>query len=121
MARSTAAPTAALVIVAGILLASTIREAGAAVSCGQVAAAVGPCISYIRGRGRLTASCCKGVRYLNSAATTTPARRMACGCLKKLSGSVPGLRPRLAAGLPGKCRVRVPYPISTTTDCTRVH
>ncbi|KAH0458428.1 hypothetical protein IEQ34_013743 [Dendrobium chrysotoxum] len=102
-----------------LLVSCFLREASAAISCGQVASSVGQCIPYVRGTGPLTPACCSGVSKLNSLAQTTPDRQAACTCLKTLAGSISGLNPGLAAGLPGKCGVSVPFAISTSTDCSK--
>ncbi|CAA6668985.1 unnamed protein product [Spirodela intermedia] len=93
--------------------------ANAAVSCPKVASSIAPCVNYIRGKGPLTPACCNGVRALNSQAKTPADRRATCNCLKSYAGKIPGLNPSLTSGLPGKCGVSVPYPISTKTDCTK--
>ncbi|KAK8925650.1 hypothetical protein KSP39_PZI018600 [Platanthera zijinensis] len=121
MARTTAS-MAAIVFLATLLLASgTFRQANAAITCGQVASSLAQCIKYLRGIPGLPPQCCAGVRSLNAAARTTPDRQTACRCLKSLAAQIPNFNPGLAAGLPGKCGVSIPYPISTTTDCSRVH
>ncbi|MQM20487.1 hypothetical protein Taro_053508 [Colocasia esculenta] len=91
--------------------------ANAAITCEQVASAATSCLSYIRSGGSPSTPCCNGVRGLNSAARTTPDRQIACGCLKRLA-NVPGLNLALVAGLPSKCGVSIPYPISPSTDCS---
>ncbi|XP_020592042.1 non-specific lipid-transfer protein 1-like [Phalaenopsis equestris] len=120
MARSTAS-MAVVCILSFLLVSGVFREASGAISCGQVFSSVGSCVSYIRGLGPLTGGCCGGVKKLNGLASTTPDRQAACSCLKSLAGRIPNLKPALAAGLPGKCGVSVPYPISTSTDCSKVH
>ena len=104
-----------------LLVSRVILAASAAISCGQVASVVAPCISYVRGIGTLSAACCGAVRVLNAEAKTTPDRQAACSCLKNLAGRIPGLNPAIAAGLPSKCGVNIPFPISTSTDCSKVH
>ncbi|BAT97573.1 hypothetical protein VIGAN_09105700 [Vigna angularis var. angularis] len=91
-----------------------------AITCGQVTTAVAPCLAYLRSGGNPSGACCNGVSNLNSQAKTTADRRAACNCLKNLSGRVPGLNPGNAASLPGKCRVDVPYKISTSTNCNTI-
>ena len=103
--------------IACILIAAPRAES--AVSCNSVASSLSPCINYIRGMGPLTAGCCGGVRNLNSAAKTTPDRQTTCNCLKSFAGRIPGVRFNLAAGVPGMCKVNVPYAISPSTDCSR--
>nr|XP_017245496.1 PREDICTED: non-specific lipid-transfer protein 1-like [Daucus carota subsp. sativus] len=56
--------------------------------------------------------CCSGVRSLNGMAKTPVDRKQACTCLKSVFGSIKGINYGLAAGLPGKCGVSIPYKIS---------
>ncbi|KAJ6791061.1 non-specific lipid-transfer protein 1-like [Iris pallida] len=107
-----------LLALAFLLIASPRAES--AVSCGTVASAISPCVNYLKGAAPLSAQCCSGVKSLNGAASTTPDRQAACACLKSLAGKVSGLKPALAQGLPGKCGANVPYPISTSVDCSKV-
>ncbi len=116
MARTSAS---ALIMVAFLLLAVVVQP-GSALTCGQVASSVRPCLTYLRGGGPLTPPCCNGVRGLNSLAKTTADRQQACNCLKSLANNTTNLLPPRAAGLPGKCGVSVGYPISTSTDCSKV-
>ncbi|KAI3408971.1 Non-specific lipid-transfer protein [Psidium guajava] len=117
------APSAVLKL-ACVLLACMVAAAPvarAAVTCGQVTGALSPCIPYARGSsGPVPASCCNGIRSLNSAAQTTPDRQTACKCLKSASGSISGLNYGVVAGLPGKCGVNIPYKISPSTNCDSV-
>ncbi|XP_006662671.1 non-specific lipid-transfer protein 2B-like [Oryza brachyantha] len=106
-------------LVAGLLLAGP-HATMAAISCGQVNSAVGPCLSYARGGAGPSSACCSGVRSLSSAASTTADRRTACNCLKNAAGSISGLNAGNAASIPSKCGVSIPYTISTSIDCSRV-
>ena len=90
-----------------------------ALSCGQVTSSVAPCMNYLKTGGAVPAACCNGIRSLNSAAKNTADRQAACNCLKSASGSIKGINLSLAAGLPGKCGVSVPYKISPSTNCQR--
>ena len=117
MARSTAA---AAVVLAILLVASP--HIADAITCSQVASAVSPCIAYAKsGAGSPPANCCAGVRNLNSLAKSTPDRQATCNCLKNLANSVSGVKPGVVGSLPGKCGVSVPFPISASTDCSKVH
>ncbi|KAJ6844620.1 putative non-specific lipid-transfer protein 1 [Iris pallida] len=117
MARQAAA-LCSLLALSFLLISSPLAES--AVTCGSVASAVSSCISYVRGAGPLTPGCCSGVKSLFAAASTTADRRTACTCLKSMAAKITGLNAGLAAGLPGKCGANVPFPISTSTDCTKV-
>ncbi|CAL5211187.1 unnamed protein product [Lathyrus oleraceus] len=90
--------------------------AEAAISCGAVTAAVAPCFAYLKGAPSPSLQCCGGVRRLNGIAD----RKGVCNCLKGAAGSVPGLKPGNVAALPGKCGVRLPFPISPSTNCNAI-
>ncbi|XP_039775710.1 non-specific lipid-transfer protein 2-like [Panicum virgatum] len=109
------------VVAAVVVLAAAATTTEAAVTCGQVSSAIGPCIAYARGTGSgPSAACCSGVRSLNSAARSTADRRAACNCLKSAAGRVSGLKLGNAASIPSKCGVSIPYTISPNVDCSRV-
>uniref|UniRef100_A0A803L3E4 Non-specific lipid-transfer protein n=1 Tax=Chenopodium quinoa TaxID=63459 RepID=A0A803L3E4_CHEQI len=90
-----------------------------AITCGQVTSSITPCMSYLTGVGSPSPACCGGVKSLNSMASTPADRKAACGCLKTAAGAMKSLNMANAASLPGKCGVSIPYPISTSTDCSK--
>ena len=93
-----------------------------AITCGQVTSSLSSCINYVSGKvPAVPPPCCSGVKSLNAAAKTTPDRRTVCNCLKTLTGSIRGINYGLAAGLPGKCGVSIPYKISPSTDCSKIN
>ncbi|XP_039798131.1 non-specific lipid-transfer protein-like [Panicum virgatum] len=111
----------AIAVVAAVVLLAAAATSEAAVTCGQVNSAIGPCIAYARGSGSGPSSaCCSGVRSLNSAARSTADRRAACNCLKSAAGRVSGLNAGNAASIPSKCGVSIPYTISPSVDCSKV-
>ncbi|XP_074304481.1 non-specific lipid-transfer protein-like [Silene latifolia] len=118
MASSTLMMKLACALVLCMLMGA---QYGEALSCGQVTSSLSPCISYLQNKGGPSPGCCSGVRSLNSQAQTTPDRQTACNCLKKVAGSISGINYGLASGLPGKCGVSIPYTISPSTDCTKIH
>ncbi|CAN6353170.1 unnamed protein product [Urochloa humidicola] len=86
----------------------------------QVASSLSPCIPYATGSASsLPAGCCSGVRSLNSMARSSSDRQAACRCLKSLATSLKKLNIGTVAGIPGKCGVSVPFPISMSTDCNK--
>ncbi|XP_072954665.1 non-specific lipid-transfer protein 1-like [Typha angustifolia] len=117
MARSiTVVP---VVVVFAVLLIASPHVADA-ITCGQVTSSISQCLSYAKtGTGMPPSGCCSGVKSLNSLAKTSADRQTACKCLKTIAGSVRGLKPAAISGIPGKCGVRVPFPISTSTDCSK--
>ncbi|KHL91133.1 hypothetical protein QW71_36410 [Paenibacillus sp. IHB B 3415] len=92
-----------------------------AVTCGQVQGNLAQCLGYLRKGGAVPGPCCNGVRAMNSAAKTSADRKQTCVCLQQASKSITGINPEAAASLPGKCGVNVPYKISPSTDCSKVH
>ncbi|XP_042403999.1 non-specific lipid-transfer protein 1-like [Zingiber officinale] len=119
MARSTSAVAAAALLLLVALAAVPRREA--ALTCGNVVMFLSPCIPYARGTtAEPSEACCSGVRGLNEAAKTTPDRQTACNCIKSTIFSLPGIKPAVVSGVPSKCGVSVPYPISTSIDCSKV-
>ncbi|KAF8007672.1 hypothetical protein BT93_K1614 [Corymbia citriodora subsp. variegata] len=110
-----------LVCVALLCIVAAASLAEAAVTCGQVASSMAPCITYARsGRGPVPPGCCSGIRSLNSAARTTPDRQAACKCIKSAAGSISGLNYGVVAAIPSKCGVNIPYKISPSTDCNSI-
>lgn len=111
------APLATVVVLAVLLVAAPRTADG--ITCGQVVSYLTPCISYASSGGQIPAGCCSGVKQLVGAAKTSTDRRTACTCLKSAAARMPRLDPNRISGIPGKCRVSVPYPISPSTDCSR--
>ncbi|KAJ4749268.1 Non-specific lipid-transfer protein [Rhynchospora pubera] len=110
----------AIIAVTVAILLLTAPHAANAVTCGDVTSAVAPCLAYARsGQGSPSANCCSGVRSLNAKAQTSDDRKTVCNCLKNLAKAV-SFNAGVVAGLPGKCGVNVPFPISTSTDCSKL-
>ena len=110
----------ACIAVLCMVAVAVVPYAEAAITCGTVTAKLGPCLPYLRKGGAVPPMCCSGVKGLNSMASTKPDRQQACQCIKNAAQQIPGINPGFASGLPGKCGVKIPYPISTSTDCTKV-
>ncbi|XP_065026861.1 non-specific lipid-transfer protein 2-like [Musa acuminata AAA Group] len=117
MARS----GAPLVLVLALLLLVTAPHVTIAITCGEVTSALSSCISYATGKGPLSTACCSGVKSLNSAAKTTADRKTACTCIKSTVSRLSGAQAGAIAGIPGKCGVSIGYPISASTDCSKVN
>ncbi|KAJ1688506.1 hypothetical protein LUZ63_019896 [Rhynchospora breviuscula] len=113
---------ATVAVAALVLLLTAPRSAESAITCGQAATSIAPCLGFAKtGKGSPPASCCTGVKSLNTMAKSTVDRQAVCNCLKKAAGSITGLNPGAAASIPGKCGVNIPYSISTSIDCSKVH
>ncbi|KFK27462.1 hypothetical protein AALP_AA8G386200 [Arabis alpina] len=100
-----------------VLTVCIVASVDAAITCGTVASSLAPCANYLTKGGAVPVPCCVGVKKLNGMAQTTPDRQQACRCLQSAAKSV---NPSLASGLPGKCGVSIPYPISTSTNCNTI-
>ncbi|XWS09502.1 hypothetical protein CRYUN_Cryun40dG0090000 [Craigia yunnanensis] len=110
----------ACVVVLCLVVGASLAQG--AITCGQVTGALSPCVGYMRsnGAGPVPATCCSGIKGLNSAAQTTPDHKAACNCIKSASGTISGINYGVASGLPGKCGVSIPYKISPNSDCSKV-
>ena len=104
------------------IVVSSAPKAEAAIQCGQVVRYLTPCISYVANGGTVPAECCSGIKSLYSLAHTTADRQSVCKCLKQAVSGVPytAFNLGLAAGLPNKCGVNIPYKISPSTNCSNV-
>ncbi|KAD4584952.1 hypothetical protein R6Q59_036297 [Mikania micrantha] len=91
-----------------------------AVSCGDVANKLTPCLTYLRNGGSVSSACCNGVKGLNSLAKTTADKKTTCTCLKSAYKSYSGIKSDNASGLPRKCGVSIAYKISPSTDCNNI-
>ncbi|XP_019186250.1 PREDICTED: non-specific lipid-transfer protein 1-like [Ipomoea nil] len=89
-------------------------------SCGTVVTDLYPCLDYVRNGGAVPMNCCDGIRSLYRSAATTADRQTVCNCMKNAAGSVPGVRLDLAAALPQKCGVTLPYKITPSINCATV-
>ncbi|GAV77187.1 Tryp_alpha_amyl domain-containing protein [Cephalotus follicularis] len=109
----------ACAVVMCLLLAAPLTQL-APLTCGQVDTPLEPCLNYLRNTGPLTSECCAGVKKINAEANTTANRKAACKCLKTLAAEISGINFTKAADIPTKCDVKVPDPISLSTDCNKV-
>ncbi|GAA0153889.1 hypothetical protein LIER_12019 [Lithospermum erythrorhizon] len=91
-----------------------------AISCGQVQSNLISCFNYLRNGGPIPLNCCIGVRSLNAAATTTADRQTVCRCALSIVKAIPGISNANLSALPGKCRVNLPYKISTSINCNKL-
>jgi hypothetical protein len=115
MARTAATKLVLVALVVAMLLVAS----DAAISCGQVNSALASCVSYAKGSGASPpGACCSGVRRLAGLARSTADKQAACRCIKSAAG---GLNPGKAASIPSKCGVSIPYSISASVDCSKIH
>ncbi|XP_076895958.1 non-specific lipid-transfer protein P5-like [Bidens hawaiensis] len=90
-----------------------------ALTCGDVASKLTPCLNYLKHGGKVPDACCKGVKGLEVAAKTTSEKKTACGCMKNAYKTISGIKDEFALVLPKKCSVNIPYKISPKTDCNK--
>ncbi|XP_047330102.1 non-specific lipid-transfer protein 1-like [Impatiens glandulifera] len=104
-----------------IMMFST--ETAAKLNCGTVFQNLSPCLGYIStgGSKKPSPACCNAVNSLNNAAVTTPDRQTACTCLKQIATGYSSTIVAVAATIPAKCGVSIPYKIDPTIDCSKVH
>ncbi|OAY44687.1 non-specific lipid-transfer protein P5 [Manihot esculenta] len=106
------------------LVVGAPKVSRAAVTCEQVVTNLYPCINYVLRGGQVPGQCCTGIKNLFSAAQNTPDRRTVCKCMKSAISSsgvaYNSYNIGLAAGLPAKCHVNVPYKIDPSTNCDTI-
>ncbi|XP_076899825.1 non-specific lipid-transfer protein 1-like [Bidens hawaiensis] len=110
-----------LVVVMCFMVATAPYAVDGAVTCQTVVTSLTPCATYLTRGGPVPPACCSGITSLYKAASTTTDRQTACKCMEQAAGMVPGISLDAASSLPGKCGVNIPYKISPTTDCSKVH
>ncbi|XP_059670678.1 non-specific lipid-transfer protein 1-like [Cornus florida] len=108
-----AAITLLVVLAMAQFMASPAR---AAISCGQVSAALAPCLTYLTQGGTPSGQCCTGAKNLQAMAQTKDDRQTACRCAKDAATRNQNIKDDAAAQLPQKCGVQTTIPISRNTD-----
>ncbi|KAK6162635.1 hypothetical protein DH2020_002487 [Rehmannia glutinosa] len=100
-------------VIAIFAIFSLVVQPGQAVTCGQVDAALVPCISYLTGHDASPSPpCCAGVKAVKGMAQTTADKRACCGCVKAAANRYADLKDAAAQSLPTKCGVQMDVPIS---------
>ncbi|XP_026457123.1 non-specific lipid-transfer protein-like [Papaver somniferum] len=106
-------------VLLAFMVVSAPYAAEGALTCGQVASKMTPCLGFLLGNP-MSPGCCPGVKGLLAMAKSTPDRQAACNCLKGAAKSMSGINMAKAAALPKQCGVNIPYQISPATDCAKV-
>ncbi|KAG6744371.1 hypothetical protein POTOM_053091 [Populus tomentosa] len=91
----------------------------ASIPCHTVKVDLNPCLSYFTKGGKAPPACCRGVQNVYNAARTTKDRRDTCSCLKTAAKQYRIVNFKFAANLPRICKVKIPYPINASIDCSR--
>ncbi|XP_059435076.1 non-specific lipid-transfer protein 3-like [Corylus avellana] len=109
-------------LVLACMVASAPMAAEADIACNQVVSYLTPCVSYVASGGSVPAACCSGIKSLYDLAKTTADRQSVCRCLKQAVNGIPytGYNIGLAAGLPNKCGVNLPYNINPSANCNDI-
>ncbi|XP_047312846.1 non-specific lipid-transfer protein 1-like [Impatiens glandulifera] len=114
--------TTFIVLLAVVLLLQQLPDGEAVITCGQVNAALAPCLPFLTssGAGTPVPKCCNGIRAARSLMRTKLERQTVCNCFKIASQRFKSISDRVAASLPKKCGVSIGIPISRSVDCSRV-
>nr|GLL36794.1 non-specific lipid-transfer protein 1-like [Ipomoea trifida] len=113
------AKAASMVVIMSMVAAAAMMSGlhAQSMTCSTVATDLYPCLYYVKNGGAVPMSCCDGIKSIYRAAVTTADRQTVCKCVKNAAGSITGLKLDLAAGLPQKCGVSIPYNISPSINC----
>ncbi|XP_073005572.1 non-specific lipid-transfer protein 1-like [Typha latifolia] len=110
-----------------ILLLITITHFSAnrtlALTCSELEIRLSPCLPYLTGlRPEPAALCCDGVRWLEEMTRTTTDRKTACNCMAAAAARLLylSIRDEFVSSLPGECAVSLSYPISLSSDCSKI-
>ncbi|XP_051132636.1 non-specific lipid-transfer protein 1-like [Andrographis paniculata] len=112
----------AVAVIAILAVFQLVVQPGQAVTCGQVDAALLPCIGFLVGKeASPSAACCSGVKTVKSLGQTPADKRACCSCVKAAAGKYSNLKDEAAQSLPTKCQVQLDIPISRDVDCDKIH
>uniref|UniRef100_A0A5B7CET5 Non-specific lipid-transfer protein n=1 Tax=Davidia involucrata TaxID=16924 RepID=A0A5B7CET5_DAVIN len=110
----------AIALLVVLAMVELMARPGQAIDCGQVDAALAPCMPYLTGSGSPSGPCCDGARNLKSMTPTKADRQAVCNCAKEAAARYQNIKDDAAQQLPQKCGVQTNIPISRTTDCASV-
>ncbi|GER31164.1 non-specific lipid-transfer protein [Striga asiatica] len=109
-----------LPVIVILAVLSLAVQPGWAVTCGQVDAALAPCISFLTGHADSPPpGCCAGVKTVKGLAQTTADKRACCSCVKTAAIRIDDLKDSAAQSLPTSCGVQLDIPVSRTVDCDK--
>lgn len=109
---------ATVAMLAMIAMALLMVHQTEAISCGDLANMISPCLGYLQSGGSPTKQCCDGARKVQGATHSQADRRTACNCAKSAAGQFK-VRQDTASNLPGKCGISTTIPINPNVDCNR--
>lgn len=109
------------VVCALVICMMMSAQMGYALDCTEVQNDLKPCETYLFGGvSQPPETCCNGVTSLNNAAYTTALRQKACYCVMSFAQQFASkINVNNARSLPTKCQVKLPFTISTSTNCSR--
>lgn len=121
MASSGVLKLVSMILIVCMAVMGATKSAKAAISCSDVINHLVPCVSYVQNGGTPPAACCNGVKTLYGEAQTSADRQSVCKCIKSAVNGMPYTNNNLnlAASLPAKCGLNLPYNISPNTDCSK--
>ncbi|CAJ2659033.1 unnamed protein product [Trifolium pratense] len=104
-----------------LLLLLFISSSKAKLVCNDVITYLTPCIPYLKGVDPTPSfTCCEGAKNIVLVANASMEDKMlTCDCLKQTAAFI-NPKPDRANDLPNKCRVRFPFEISSTFDCSSI-
>lgn len=89
-------------------------------SCVPVAQSLSPCLGFIKGSGKPSASCCSGVKQLAGNTKTKKDKVALCECIKKSLAMIGPYDPTRIPLIPKQCGISVQIPpINNSTNCSK--
>ncbi|XP_031094384.1 non-specific lipid-transfer protein 1-like [Ipomoea triloba] len=91
-----------------------------AVACDDSKAQLTPCCSAVKTGGDIPAECCSALKTMADNLKTKVDRQSACQCIKERLAKATPEQIKRAQGLPGYCKVPLPFKIGPDIDCSAV-
>ncbi|KAK4488064.1 hypothetical protein RD792_003809 [Penstemon davidsonii] len=104
-----------------LFLVSCFSQLGnAVIPCGTVDMKAASCISFATGKdAKPSAPCCAGLQQLAQSVKTVDDKKAICSCLKAAVKNFAGVQDRFLSKIPTACNIKVGFPVSLNTDCTK--
>ncbi|KAJ4702853.1 Non-specific lipid-transfer protein [Melia azedarach] len=93
----------------------------AIIPCGTVDPKAAACVGFATGKAATpTPACCRGLQQLAQSVKTVDDKKAICRCLKAGAKSL-GVQDRFLSKIPDACKIKVGFPVSTSTNCETIH
>ncbi|GFZ00946.1 hypothetical protein Acr_14g0005810 [Actinidia rufa] len=90
------------------------------IPCSTVTMKAAPCVTFATGKATTpAAACCSGLQQLAQSVKSVDDKKAICRCLKGSAKNL-GVQDRFLTQIPTACKIKVGFPVSTTTSCDTI-